>query len=310
MSTTDSDHEDAITKDEIAGEAPAPPATKAGVTKTTTQSNACMSQSTLDTNFQILIILAVAELMRPKPKAPVQPKQSSSKAASAPGRSFKNRAGLGLYTHDPASFPTSRVIYYDDAFVVINDLYPKSAVHTLLLPRSPAHSQQHPFDVFEDAAFLAQVQAEAIKLRKLAAKELQRRFGKYSAAEQRREAVLSGEMELGHDEELPPGRDWEREIKVGIHAHPSMSDLHIHVVSCDMSSECMRHRKHYNSFNTPFLVDVADFPLAEDDPRRHPGRAGYLNADLICWRCGQNFGNKFKQLKDHLAEEFEEWKRE
>jgi aprataxin len=247
--------------------------------------------------------------MKPKPKVPAQSKPSSSKATTS-GNNFKNRAGLGLYTHDPASFPASRVIYYDNDFVVINDLYPKSAVHTLLLPRSPTHSQQHPFEAFEDAEFLAKVQTEAAKLRKLVAKELQRRFGKYSAAEKRREAVLSGEVELADDQDLPAGRDWEREVKVGIHAHPSMSDLHVHVISRDMSSECMRHRKHYNSFNTPFLVDVADFPLAEDDPRRHPGRAGYLNSDLVCWRCGRNFGNKFKQLKDHLAEEFEEWKRE
>ncbi|KAF2998409.1 aprataxin-like protein [Neopestalotiopsis sp. 37M] len=291
MSTADSDHEDAITKEEIAGEASAPPATKAGVTKSTTQSN------------------AFTELMKPKPKVPAQSKPSSSKATTS-GNNFKNRAGLGLYTHDPASFPASRVIYYDNDFVVINDLYPKSAVHTLLLPRSPTHSQQHPFEAFEDPEFLAKVQTEAAKLRKLVAKELQRRFGKYSAAEKRREAVLSGEVELADDQDLPAGRDWEREVKVGIHAHPSMSDLHVHVISRDMSSECMRHRKHYNSFNTPFLVDVAGFPLAEDDPRRHPGRAGYLNSDLVCWRCGRNFGNKFKQLKDHLAEEFEEWKRE
>lgn len=247
--------------------------------------------------------------MKPKPKVPSQSKPSSSKATTS-GNNFKNRAGLGLYTHDPAAFPASRVIYYDNDFVVINDLYPKSAVHTLLLPRSPTHSQQHPFEAFEDPEFLAKVQTEAAKLRKLVAKELQRRFGKYSAAEKRREAVLSGEVELADDQDLPTGRDWEREVKVGIHAHPSMSDLHVHVISRDMSSECMRHRKHYNSFNTPFLVDVADFPLAEDDPRRHPGRAGYLNSDLVCWRCGRNFGNKFKQLKDHLAEEFEEWKTE
>ncbi|KAK9422107.1 hypothetical protein SUNI508_05115 [Seiridium unicorne] len=290
MSAAGSDREDAITKEEIAGEAPAPPATNAGVTKTTAKRN------------------AFAELMGPKPKKPAQSTRASSSMEHPPTNTFAGRDGLGAYTNDPASFPSSRVIYFDDDFVVINDLYPKSAVHTLLLPRSP-RKRLHPFDAFEDPEFLARVQAESLKLKKLVAKELQRRFGKYSESEKLREAVLSGGVEW-EDEELPQGRDWEREVKVGIHAHPSMNDLHVHVISRDMSSECMRHRKHYNSFNTPFLIDVTDFPLAEDDPRRHPGHAGYLNQDFKCWRCGQHFGNKFKQLKEHLMQEFDEWKKE
>lgn len=306
MSTTESEDEDAITKEEITGEAPAPPAGKAGVTRTTTQRNACKFFNT-DTIRQIAHRLQVSELMRPKPKAPAQLTQATSSTASAVTHSFKGRDGLGVYTHDPASFPASQIIYYNDDFVVINDLYPKSAVHTLLLPRSP-HKRLHPFEAFDDTEFLAKVQAEALKLRKLVGKELQRRFGKYSETDKLREAILDSDSEWEEDQ-LPKGRDWEQEVNVGIHAHPSMNDLHVHVISRDMSSECMKHRKHYNSFNTPFLIDVTDFPLAKNDPRRHPGHAGYLNRDLVCWRCGENFKNKFKQLKEHLAWEFEEWRK-
>ncbi|KAI0122978.1 HIT domain-containing protein [Xylariales sp. AK1849] len=290
MSTTDSDPEDAITKEEITGEAPAPPASSTGINKDTTQIN------------------AFTELMKPKAKASTQSTQSSSSTGAALRNAFKNRDGLGAYTNDPASYPATRVLYYDDDYVVINDLYPKSSVHTLLLPRSP-RQRLHPFEAFENPEFLASVQAEALKLRKLAAKELQRRFGKFSEADKLREAVLNGDVEW-EDKELPKGRDWESEVMVGIHAHPSMNDLHVHVLSRDMFSECVKHRKHYNSFNTPFLVDVADFPLAKDDSRRHPGHAGFMGRDLKCWRCGQNFGIKFKQLKEHLALEFEEWKKE
>jgi aprataxin len=89
-----------------------------------------------------------------------------------------------------------------------------------------------------------------------------------------------------------------------------MNHLHVHVMSADRYSECMKHRKHYNSFATPFFVELDAFPLAEDDPRRHPERQGYLNSDLKCWRCGEKFGNKFARLKEHLAVEFELWKRE
>jgi aprataxin len=247
--------------------------------------------------------------MKPKPKAPAQPTQSSfGSSRSALTGSFKSRDGLGAYTNDPASYPGKRVIHFDDDYVVINDMYPKSTVHTLLLPRSPL-KRLHPFEAFEDPKFLASIQAETLKLKKLVAKELQRHYGKFSEASKLREAVLNGDIEWESDE-LPTGRDWEREVIVGIHAHPSMNDLHVHVLSRDMFSECMKHRKHYNSFNTPFLVDVADFPLAKDDPRRHPGHAGFMNRDLVCWRCGKNFKNKFKQLKEHLALELEEWKKE
>ncbi|KAI8625323.1 HIT domain-containing protein [Xylariaceae sp. FL1651] len=291
MSTTESDSEDAITKEEIAGAAPAPDASSAGVSSGTKRN-------------------ALVELMAPKPKKPKSPEPKSLASTRSPlTGSFKMRDGLGAYTADPTAFPSSRVIYHNESFVAINDLYPKSTVHTLLLPRSPL-SRLHPFDAFEDADFLATVQTETARLKRLVAKELQRRYGRFSAQDKLREQVLNGEVEWEDGAALPVGRDWEKELLVGIHAHPSMNDLHVHVLSRDMLSECMRHRKHYQSFNTPFLIDVADFPLAADDPRRHPGHAGYLNGDLRCWRCGGNFGKQFKRLKEHLAEEFEEWKRE
>ncbi len=238
------------------------------------------------------------------------PKPKSKSPARAGWKSKDARDGLGAYIDDPASFPASSVLYFDDNFVAIHDLYPKASVHCLLLPRSAAHALQTPFEAFEDPAFLASVQAAVLKLKAVVAKELQRKFGAASRTEEKRQAVLTGRVEPDGDSELPPGRDWASEVRVGIHSRPSMNHLHVHVFSRDMHSPCLKHRKHYNSFNTPFLVDVADFPLAQDDPRRHPGHEGYMSRDLRCWRCGKNFGNKFKALKDHLDEEFDEWKRE
>ena len=99
-------------------------------------------------------------------------------------------------------------------------------------------------------------------------------------------------------------------MMAGIHAGPSMNHLHIHVLSVDRENVWMKHRKHYNSFNTPFFVPMEDFPLAVDDPRRHPGREGYLGWDFRCWRCGAWYGNKFARLKEHLSEEFKAWREE
>ena len=241
--------------------------------------------------------------MAPKPKA--QPKLQTSKG----GYPFKNREGLGAYLSNPETFPASIVIDYNDDFVIIHDKFPKASVHTLILPRSPSIYSKHPIDALADPELLAKIKVEVARVKKLVAAELQRNFGKFSRSEAEREAVLNGEVEpTGSD--LPDGRNWLAEVKCGIHAVPSMSHLHIHVLSRDMHSEALKHRKHYNSFNTPFLVDVDEFPLAEDDGRRDTKEEGYLRWDMKCWRCGKNFGNQFKQLKEHLEVEFEAWKKE
>ena len=89
-----------------------------------------------------------------------------------------------------------------------------------------------------------------------------------------------------------------------------MNHLHIHVISVDRHSDRLKNRTHYNSFSTPFFIRLEEFPLGEANMRRRISHAGnYLAEDLVCWRCGKNFGNKFAELKRHLDREFEEWKR-
>jgi aprataxin len=232
------------------------------------------------------------------------PETTHSQLKRATNSSFNRKDGLGQYILNPKKYDPTIVIYYNDDFVAINDLYPKSSVHCLLLPRNEKYTHLHPFDAFEDAEFLAAVRVEAQKLKTLAAKKLQRKFGPLSKQDEAREAVLNGEVDA---DELPVGRSWEKEVKVGIHAHPSMNHLHIHVISVDRYSASLKHRKHYNSFATAFFVDLEDFPLAKDDVRR---KASYLNDDMKCWRCGRNYQNRMKEMKEHLTMEFEEWKKE
>lgn len=110
------------------------------------------------------------------------------------------------------------------------------------------------------------------------------------------------------DAQLPPGRDWLAEIKAGVHTHPSMKHMHIHVLSREHDSPCVKKKKHYLSFNTSFFVQMDEFPLEEGSPRFHPGE--WASWDLVCWRCGRGFGNRFKELMGHLQGEIEAWKRE
>ncbi|KAK2602069.1 hypothetical protein N8I77_008636 [Diaporthe amygdali] len=252
---------------------------------------------------------AFSELMAPKPKTKTKTHAASSATNNNP---YAGRDGLGYYVEKGEYLPVGAKIFADAYFVAIPDMYPKATVHYLLLPRSADKNRLHPFDAFDDADFLYSVRGEANILAGLVARELQRQIGEHSASEAPRRAVLNGEVEAELDERgrvvLPAGRDWKKELKVGVHAHPSMNHLHVHVVSRDMHSDRMKVRKHYNSFTTDFFVPLADFPLAKDDPRRN--QAGWHEQPMVCWRCGRDFGNKFKELKKHLEKEFDEWKRE
>lgn len=248
---------------------------------------------------------AYSVLMSPKSKAPPMKASRRSHVPRNPDPRDP-RSGLLAYINDPTSY-SSRLISHDADFVLIRDLYPKATVHLLLLPRDPEKYLFHPHEAFTDPIFLSQCKAAAATAAQLAAKELQRLLGQFSASEQPRlRALEDGE------ETIPQGRDWSKEIRVGIHAHPSMTHLHIHIISRDMHSECVKHRKHYNSFNTDFFIPLGDYPLAEDDRRRSTGHQNrnMKVTDFKCWRCGRNFGNRFKELKGHLEEEFQSWREE
>ncbi|KAJ5938902.1 hypothetical protein N7466_002036 [Penicillium verhagenii] len=250
---------------------------------------------------------AFTELLSSRQKQVKPTTEASRGKKNRPSHLYRpGRDGLGAYIARPETYPSSVVVKYNEDFVAIHDMFPKSSLHLLLLPRDPTKTHLHPFDAFEDIEFLTKVRAEAHKLRALAATELRRKYGKDSAQEQVRQAALITEPP---PDKLPAGRDWEKEIMCGVHAVPSMNHLHVHVIAVDRHSERLKHRKHYNSFATPFFVPIEDFPLSQDDLRRDPARQGYLKRDFICWRCGEEFGNKFTQLKEHLEKEFEEWRR-
>lgn len=202
------------------------------------------------------------------------------------------------------SKPLPLNIFANRDATAVQNRYSKSSFHALLLPT--AHqSQRPPFEALRDPAFLTLVRQEAQKLKQIVASELGRMFGKFSAQEIERQAVLNGQVEDAGV--LPAGRDWEKDVLVGVHASPWMHQLHIHVLSRDLFSSGIEHKRHYNSFATPFLIDLDDFPLTDGQIQE---RKRALQAGLKCWRCGQDFGDQFILLKDHLAEEFEKWKAE
>ena len=45
------------------------------------------------------------------------------------------------------------------------------------------------------------------------------------------------------------------EFNIGYHAVPSMAQVHVHVISRDFISPCLKHKKHWNSFNTDYFIE-------------------------------------------------------
>lgn len=69
-------------------------------------------------------------------------------------------------------------------------------------------------------------------------------------------------------DELPPGRDFTQDIRVGFHAHPSMNHLHLHILSKDSYSSSMKRRKNYTVFHSDAFLSLDQLPLPENDMRR------------------------------------------
>lgn len=149
--------------------------------------------------------------------------------------SFRNN--LQQYIDNPGH---ELVVYSDEHVVIIEDKYPKSVCHYLVLPKDDAVTYIHPCIALKDK-FLREKIAPAIQFaKKLAAEEFVKR-------------------NLIPDTPNLRASFCNTYVKVGVHSVPSMANLHIHVLTRDMHLPCMKNRKHYNSFNTDFFVELSKF---------------------------------------------------
>jgi aprataxin len=82
-----------------------------------------------------------------KPAVDDRDKARPKTTVSNTGNKYYGRDGLLAYINEPESFPKSRVIYYNDDWVLIHDLYPKASVCSLALAR---HNMGYA-DIFDTA---------------------------------------------------------------------------------------------------------------------------------------------------------------
>ncbi|XP_078693908.1 aprataxin-like [Branchiostoma floridae x Branchiostoma belcheri] len=152
----------------------------------------------------------------------------------------------------------------DDRVVIIKDKYPKARYHWLVLPK-------------ENIPSLKAVSSKQLDLLKHMHKKGQELIDRTEDAKH-----LS--------------------FRLGYHAIPSMSHLHLHVISQDFDSPCLKHKKHWNSFTTDYFIDSEEVmeELEKDGKIADKGcRNDRLKDPLRCHVCKKEQVNMPK-LKAHI----------
>lgn len=96
----------------------------------------------------------------------------------------------------------------------------------------------------------------------------------------------------------------DHEFIIGYHAMPSMQRLHLHVISTDFNSPCLKTKYHWNSFTTQFFMHSSDVfrQLREEGEIRNVSSQrckDYLNTQLKCHKCAVQPKN-MPDLKRHI----------
>ncbi|CAG5135580.1 unnamed protein product [Candidula unifasciata] len=156
------------------------------------------------------------------------------------------------------------VVDSDDKLVVIKDKYPKAKYHFLVMPRRKIPSLKHVTKT--DLDLLRHMQKKGEEIAERANKELQFRFG--------------------------------------YHAVPSMSHLHMHVISQDFNSPFLKTKKHWNSFTTQYFVDSHSvIKNVEETGQWSPDVQDadkLLKQNLRCHVCKKEF-DTIPSLKVHIV---------
>lgn len=211
---------------------------------------------------------------------------------SHPGKAQHNSGNWrrALYEIMEKEKQLPKQVFYSNAdCVVIYDGFAKADMHLLVLPRASSFHKS-----VSKAVHLTPRHLEVIsRIHDLA----------YSIAEHL--SVCGGGVPVG----------------VGYHAIPSMEPLHIHIVSQDFHSPCLRNKKHWNSFMRPFFIDARQVQLNLESgraplsplvggPEASDSREAQtlLEAPLLCSTPACNCKRKFPNipaLKQHMSEVFE-----
>ncbi|XP_064639268.1 aprataxin-like [Lineus longissimus] len=153
----------------------------------------------------------------------------------------------------------------DERVIVIKDKYPKAKYHYLILPKEKLHN-------------LKSLKKEHVPL----LKHMQKK-GEEIADKHRTEECEN--------------------FRLGYHAVPSMGYLHLHAISQDFNSPCLKTKKHWNSFTTEYFFDSKDIiEMLEDKGEVQIDSSKFealLKKPLQCHRCSMP-RKTIPDLKKHI----------
>lgn len=186
---------------------------------------------------------------------------------------------LWQYIDETASCGGDVVIskYTTKHYVCVADKYPKARTHFLLLPRRDTGLCVDSVDRLtrKNAAQLRDFHAHATRIVEDVVK------------------CSKGSMS-------------SKDVQIGYHAVPSLRPLHLHIISCDFVSDCMKTKKHWNSFTTNFFMlpsTVESLLSASGDAAcirtRTSALKSALKMPLRCHRCLRPQKN-MPVLKSHI----------
>lgn len=163
----------------------------------------------------------------------------------------------------------ANIIKSDDLTVTIKDSYPKARHHYLVLPK-------------EDVPNLRSLNSAHLSLL---------------------EKMLENGRALVEEVKV---KEPSLDFRYGYHASPSMARLHLHVISQDFDSPCLKNKKHWNSFTSDFFLDADKVAaiLRENGRVELDVRGIYepkLKLPLRCHVCKMELQNMPK-LKDHIRQ--------
>ncbi|XP_062243791.1 aprataxin [Platichthys flesus] len=159
-------------------------------------------------------------------------------------------------------------VYKDDKVVVIKDKYPKARYHWLVLPWQAIPSLKALRD--EHCDLLKHMQRVAERM----------------------------------VQQCPDSSSLN--FRTGYHVIPSMSHVHLHVISQDFDSPCLKNKKHWNSFTTDYFIESQDVvQMLESNGRVtvKEGSSDLLKLPLRCHVCRKELPT-IPALKEHLKSHF------
>ncbi|XP_071072914.1 aprataxin isoform X5 [Dasypus novemcinctus] len=206
-----------------------------------------------------------------KPETGLEPASNSSQYSVPPkegeGASPKKvKKSLGHWSQGlKVSMQDPKMqVYKDEQVVVIKDKYPKARHHWLVLPWTSISS-------------LKAVTREHLEL-----------LQHMHTVGEKVIADFAGSSKL--------------RFRLGYHAIPSMSHVHLHVISQDFDSPCLKNKKHWNSFNTEYFLEsqaVIEMVKEAGKVTVQDGMPELLKLPLRCHECQQLLPS-IPQLKEHL----------